>query len=153
MREPWPLGRSGKAADLVQEHRAGLTLTPMEHIDMKADTKTISHPAARLPDTLAAASELFAQVAHLAETVRALAVLTAQAVGTDDQAADDDAVHHSVAVEQLAAQIGAIADLGAHLCGQDRTAGDFEQWLLSPAARRALRKVGDHTGRPQPAAA
>lgn len=105
---------------------------------MKADAKTISHPAARLPERLAAASELFAQVAHLAETVRALSVLTAQAVGSGEDADGDEAVHYAIAAEQLVAQIGALADRGSRLCGAGSSADEFGTWLLSPAARAAL---------------
>lgn len=133
----------------------------MECIDMKADPKTTSaaakpalgtennaaSPLAVLANKLVAAAELFAQVAYLTDTVRTMGVLIVQEVGGADDTDSGNAVHYGITVEQLAAQIGAIADRGARLCGETGAVGDFEAWLLSAAARSALQDVAADRGR------
>ena len=134
MRALWPLEHSGKAADQVQQHQAGLTLTPMEHIDMKAEPKTTSTSAKPRPSLAMKAVELrMSSIASTADAIRELLTDAQEHVGGED--ADKPLAALIEAGTALATNIGILADMTAIDAGGTGLFGDAAGWLLTPAER------------------
>lgn len=89
------------------------------------------------PASVAQAEILFGSIAVLAQTIKHFGM---QMAGDGADSFDE---YKAVAIMELAAQAGWLADLGNMKVGGGGHVGDAERWVLPPAYWWAVEKQGD----------
>lgn len=104
-----------------------------------SESATGSAPSVKTLGT--ACAGLFGEIADVARVLRELGALSVEALGDVAEPAVDDAMTHAVTSRMLAAQLGALADMGAKLCGNPGYFGDADAWLLGNGTRADIQRA------------